>query len=155
MLFVGENVVLGRGTGVDVAGRKVQNFEPINVFLTSASTSQVVWIIPTEYVSGTSNANYTWQILSVNVAFGTGSTSGTLQVEHLTGTQASGAGTAMLSSTLALSGTANTVETGTLSSSLTAAQSTFSPGDRVGLVIAGTMTSLANCVVQINMVRVS
>jgi hypothetical protein len=48
---------------------------------------------------------------------------------------------------VALSGAANTPASGTLIA--TAASLTFAPGDRVGLVIAGTMTNLVGGVGQL------
>jgi hypothetical protein len=72
--------------------------------------------------------------------FTTASTSGTWTVEKLTGTTAPGSGTALLTGTVALSGSANTVANGTLIG--TVASLTFAAGDRVSIVIAGTMTNL-------------
>lgn len=71
---------------------------------------------------------------------GVASTSGTVTVEKLTGTTAPGSGTALLTGTVSLSGTANTVANGTLIT--TVASLTFAAGDRVGFVFAGTMTNL-------------
>jgi hypothetical protein len=71
----------------------------------------------------------------------TGSTSGTWTVEKLTGTTAAGSGTALLTGTVALNtAAANTVVNGTLIA--TVASLTFAAGDRVSIVIAGTMTNL-------------
>lgn len=80
---------------------------------------------------------------SVKEFHSTASTSGTLTVEKLTGTTAAGSGTALLTGTISLAGTANTVLSGTLISTI--ASLTFAAGDRLGVVIAGTMTNLANC----------
>jgi hypothetical protein len=77
---------------------------------------------------------------AVSTIFATASSSGTLTVEKLTGTTAPGSGTVLLTGTLALSGTANTVANGTLIA--TVASLTLAIGDRIGIVIAGTMTSL-------------
>jgi hypothetical protein len=70
----------------------------------------------------------------------TASTSGTVTVEKLTGTTAPGSGTALLTGTVSMSGTANTVVSGTPIA--TVASLTFAAGDRVGFVFAGTMTNL-------------
>lgn len=80
---------------------------------------------------------------SVSSIFTTASSSGTLQISKDTGTAAVGTGTTLLTGTVALSGSANTVSNGTLIA--TVASLTFAAGDRISLVIAGTMTSLAGC----------
>lgn len=80
------------------------------------------------------------RLKSASSAFTTASTSGTWTVEKLTGTTAPGSGTALLSAPVALSGSANTVANGSLIA--TVASLTFAAGDRIGIVIAGTMTNL-------------
>ena len=82
------------------------------------------------------------RLISVTYVHATGSTSGTLQVAKCTGTQAPGSGTNLLTATIDMSATtvANTVTSGTLIA--TAATLTFAQGDRVAIVIAGTLTSL-------------
>lgn len=153
MLFKDEAPVLSRSAAVesDVPNQSggtsrstKSNLIPlehnINVQLTASSASQQIFVADDYY-----------QLVAVKEAHGTASTSGTLQVEHLTGTQASGAGTSMLTGTMSLSGTANTVISGTLVSTLSTLQ--LAPGDRLGLVIAGTMTNLANCAVSLFLKR--
>lgn len=80
------------------------------------------------------------RLKAVSVVWTTGSTSGTLQLEKATGTTAPGAGTALLTGTVTLAGTANTVGNGTLVA--TVASITLAAGDRLNMVIAGTMTNL-------------
>jgi len=82
------------------------------------------------------------RLISVDYVHATGSTSGTLQVAKCTGTQAPGSGTNLLTGTIDMSATtvANTVTAGTLIA--TAATLTFAKGDRVAIVIGGTLTSL-------------
>ena len=82
------------------------------------------------------------RLISVTYVHATGSTSGTLQIAKCTGTQAPGSGTNLLTATIDMSATtvANTVTAGTLIA--TAATLTFAQGDRVAIVIAGTLTSL-------------
>jgi hypothetical protein len=87
------------------------------------------------------------RLKSGSSTFTTASTSGTWTVEKLTGTTAPGGGTALFTAPVALSGAANTPASGTLIA--TAASLTFAPGDRVGLVIAGTMTNLVGGVGQL------
>lgn len=85
------------------------------------------------------------RLTAFSAAFATASTSGTVMVEKLTGTTAPGSGTTLLTGTVSLGGTANTVVNGTLIG--TVASLTFAVGDRVGFVFAGTMTNLvgASC----------
>jgi hypothetical protein len=71
-----------------------------------------------------------------SVAGGSGAT---LTVEKLTGTTAPGSGTA-LTGAADLTGTANTMQTISLTG--TAAQVLFAKGDRAGVRLAGTLTSL-------------
>lgn len=75
------------------------------------------------------------------------STSGTVMPEKASGTTAVGSGTDLLTGTVSLGGTANTVVSGTLVSS--ASDRRFKTGDRLGLDFAGTMTNLvgANIIV--------
>lgn len=93
-------------------------------------------------------APYQCMVVGVKVVFGTaGGAGATVTVEKLTGTQAPGGGTALLTAPLSLTGAANTVANGTLitnQSSLTA-----NAGDRYGLVFAGTQTGLVGLVVNI------
>lgn len=85
------------------------------------------------------------EVVSVQCVFGTASTSGTLQIEKLTGTQALDAGTVILTATMSLSGTADTVVTGTLAAGVA---KQLAPGDRLALKDAGTLTNLVDlCVV--------
>ena len=79
----------------------------------------------------------------------TGSTSGTLQIEKLTGTTAAGSGTTLLTGTIDLSTTtvANTTTNGTLIA--TVASLKFATGDRCSVKIGGTMTSLVGGIVTI------
>jgi len=71
----------------------------------------------------------------------------TLDVEKLTATQASGAGTSVLDSTFNLKSTADTPVFG-LPSKTVASKNLFR-GDRLGLVATGTLTSLEDVVVTI------
>lgn len=69
----------------------------------------------------------------------------TLTIEKLTGTQALDAGAVVLSSTLSLKATANTVQSGTLTTTL--ANRTFAVGDRIAMKDSGTLTAVANVTV--------
>jgi hypothetical protein len=91
-------------------------------------------------------------ITGASTIFGTASSSGTMQLEKATGTQAVAGGTNFLTATMSLAGTANTVVTGTLVS--TASVLLVSPGNRINYILAGTLTSLANCSVTVTYRRV-
>src|SRR5882672_1443428 len=132
-LFSTESPVLASTT--IVGSNKVMPYETVNVALSATSVSQGIFIAPNFSVSGTA-----------------GGSGAALTIEHLTGTQAAGAGTALLTATIPLTGTANTVLYGTLSTTVTAAQGTISPGDRIGVILSGTLTGLANCILQVSVV---
>jgi hypothetical protein len=89
------------------------------------------------------------RVKSVKYVHTTGSTSGTLQIEKLTGTTAAGSGTVLLTGTIDLSATtvANTVTSGALIA--TVASLTLAAGDRLSIKIGGTMTSIAGAVVSV------
>lgn len=91
-------------------------------------------------------ADRKYQVVGVRVVHGTASSSGTVTVEKLTGTQAKAAGVALLASAASTAGAANTVLSPTLTS--TAADLILDAGNRLGLVNGGTLTSSADlCVV--------
>ena len=96
-------------------------------------------------------ADDAWVVTSIEAAWTVASTSGTLMVDKCTGTDAPGAGSDMLTGTIDMSGTANTVTAGTLHG--TAANYTLADGDRIAIDIGGTMTNLAGGVVTIHMKR--
>lgn len=93
----------------------------------------------------------TYKVLSASVVFGTASSSGTMQIEVATGTQAVAGGTNQLTGTMSLAGTANTVVTGTLIASPTV----LTAGARINIILGGTLTSLANCAVVVVLQKVS
>jgi hypothetical protein len=97
------------------------------------------------------NSGQTYKVAGATVTFGTTSSSGTLQIEVATGTQAIGAGTNQLTGTMSLSGVANTPVNGTVIASPT----TITSGARVNLIFAGTVTGLANATVSIALQRIS
>lgn len=97
------------------------------------------------------NVSGTYQVAGVTANFGVTSTSGTLQVEVATGTQAVASGTNQLTGTMSLSGTANTPVNGTVIASPT----TIVAGARVNLIFAGTVTNLANTSIVVALKRIS
>lgn len=95
-------------------------------------------------------APYPCQVMSVQEVHTTAGTDGsdvTLQVERLQGTEASGAGDDLLGTALNLKGTADTVQTGDLTAAKTNRQ--LVEGNRLGLVLSGTPTSVNNVVVTV------
>lgn len=142
-LFSGENPSLGPSASVN--GNLIPNTEPV-VFVAQAASQAVTQAI----FMPDNGAKY--QVIGLQAVFGTASTSGTVTIEHLTGTSAPGGGTALLTGTVSLSGTANTVLNGTLIGNQSTA--TLSPGDRLGIVFGGTLTSLAGLCVVVSLKRI-
>jgi len=87
------------------------------------------------------------ELIKVIVSFTAASTSGTLQLEKLTGTQAPGGGLTILDSTVSLAGTANTLVTRN-QRQMTSAR-VFLEGDRIALLDGGTLTNLRDLVITI------
>lgn len=113
--------------------------------LTATSTSQ------TAFVMDNAAGSQQYQIAAVSARFGTASTSGTLQVEVAGAAVAVGSGTNQLTGTVSLAGTANTTVNGTVIASPTA----ITAGTAVNIILAGTLTSLANCAVTIVLQRIA
>lgn len=111
--------------------------------LAAASASQTIWVNP--------NVGGTYKIAGVTVTQGTASSSGTMQIEVATGTQAIASGTNQLTGTMTIAGTANTPVNGTVIASPT----TIAAGSRINVILGGTLTSLANCVVTVVLQRLS
>lgn len=126
--------------GVTIDNKIVHNVETITVPLVAGTTSQSIFVCDAAY-----------KLLSVKEVHGVASTSGTLMVEKCTGTTAPGSGTAALTGTVSLAGTANTVVSGTLNTD-TSIQ--FAAGDRISIKIAGTMTNLAGGVLTLTYQRI-
>lgn len=95
-------------------------------------------------------ARYACEVQNVQIVYQTASTSGTLQLEKLTGTTAAGSGNSILASTFDLSAAADTVQSKE-GRNLTDYR-VLKPGDRLALVDGGTLTNLNNLVVSIYMV---
>ncbi len=86
----------------------------------------------------------------VHAVLGTDGSAVTLQIEKLQGTTASGSGTNLLASGFNLKGTINTVQTATLA---VLPKTTFNlhKGDRLGLVLTGTPTSVSQVVIVVQL----
>lgn len=95
------------------------------------------------------------EVVAVSEVHGTAGSDGsavTLQVERLQGTEAPGGnGDALLSPTINLKGTANTVQSGTL---VTTTVVQLAAGDRLGVNITGTTTAVADAVVTVLLKRI-
>lgn len=144
------------GSTLSVTGLISQNGVPIAAYeLITDNQNQVAAasyaVSHTIFVND--NVSGTYQVASVSAVFGTASSSGTLQVEVATGTQAIASGTNQLSGTISLAGTANTVVNGTLVAA--ASLTTISAGARVNLIFGGTVTSLANASITVALKRIS
>jgi len=87
-----------------------------------------------------------YEVMEVHAVWSTASTSGTLQVEVLNGTTAEGSGSNVLTSTIDMSGTANTVVSRKTSNLQNRQMVT---GDRLALVDGGTLTNQVNLVVTV------
>jgi hypothetical protein len=142
-LFSSENPALG--SQATAGGNIIPNTEPV-VFAAQAASQAISQAIFMPDSTGT------YQVVSIQAVFGTTSTSGTLQLEQLSGTTAPGSGTVMLTGTMSLSGTANTIVSGTLVSTASTLQ--IAPGQRLGLKFAGTVTGLVGLVVVVGLKRV-
>lgn len=90
-------------------------------------------------------AQISCEVLAFAAVWGTASSSGTLQLEKLTGTMAVGSGATLLSSAISTSGVANTVTHGTFLASGTARS--LLRGDRLALRVGGTLTGLTDLVI--------
>lgn len=144
----GKTIAITDSAGLTIGGFIVPAFEQITdnqnqVAAASYAVSHTIYV--NDNVSGT------YKVASVSAVFGTASTSGTLQVEVATGTQAIASGTNQLTGTVSLAGTANTTVNGTIIASPT----TISAGARVNLIFGGTVTSLANASITVALQRLS
>jgi len=106
----------------------------IQVFMDANSVSGPIFVADGFYV-----------VRQVREVHRVASSSGTLQIEHRASGVAAGSGTNQLTATMSLAGTANIPIAGTV----IAEPTIITPGDMLGKVIAGTMTSLADCIVNV------
>lgn len=93
-------------------------------------------------------ANDEYDLVEARAVWTTASSSGTLDIEQLTGTTAPGSGTVVDSASLSTAGTANTVNQFSIKSNVR-----LVAGDRLALKTGGTQTGLANAVVTITLKR--
>lgn len=91
------------------------------------------------------------KIQEVHEVLGTSGSAVTLNIEKLTGTTVPGSGLALLSTGFNLKGTINTVLTGTLVIGTTISYRSLAMGDRLGLQLTGTPTSVAGVTVHVEL----
>lgn len=131
-------------------------------YLPSAAYRKAGIVIANVYLAGAAAATaanwgpfwtapYRCVVLGVNAIWGTASTSGTLNVERLQGTEAHDNGDDLLSATIDTSGTANTVNAGTLITGANAAPLELDAGDRLGLVDGGNLATGASLAVTVTL----
>lgn len=144
-LFSGEFVKVADAS--TCGSYKIQNVQDRVVLLSASSASQYVFIAPVNY-----------QVVAVRevhaVAGGSGAA---VNLERLTGTTAPGSGIAILTTAVPLNGTANTFQSTAASNIIVTGGTTgtqLQAGDRLGIVLNGTLTGLANCVLQISLARI-
>lgn len=118
--------------------------------VTSSSSSQTVFVAPAK-----SGLNGSYQFVWMTATFGTASASGTVTIEKATGTTAIGSGTALLQATMSLAGTANTPVDSSGSSAPVTNPDTLqmNSGDRLNVILGGSLTSLANGQITIWLLR--
>lgn len=120
--------------------------------LITPQTQSVVWRpMATDLTQTIFIADANYLVTAAREVHGVVSVSGTLMPQKLTGTTAPGSGLALLSATFDLTMTAHTVTSATLTSTM--ADRFLVPGDRIGGVLAGTLTGLLGCVMVITLQR--
>lgn len=118
-------------TPAEIAAGRVQK--------TIATDPLVLQLVATTVSTSIFICDDTYQVAGCTaVAETLGGAGATVTVERLTGVQAPGGGVAQLTAALALNGTAHQVQNGVVKPN----PDTFQPGDRVGIVMAGTLTGL-------------
>lgn len=158
-MFRDETPTLGNAT-VDlpemfnkgVTPPKVPAYEIVTFPIAAATaTGTTIWTAP---ASPSLNGQY--KFVWATVRFHVASTSGTLQFEKAPSGTAPGGGTNLLQATMSLSGTIDTpVDSSGSAAPVTNPNTlTFSAGDALNLVIAGTMTNLANGMITVWLARV-
>lgn len=86
------------------------------------------------------------EVMEIHAVWSVASTSGTLQVERLSGTTTEGSGSTILKSTINLAGTAKVV----VARKTVELQNTILEiGDRLALIDAGTLTNQSNLIITI------
>lgn len=145
-LFTGEYVAVADGS--KCGAYKIQTiYHAIFTLIAASAVKGYVFVAPGGY-----------QVVSVReihaVAGGSGAT---INLERLVSGTAPGSGIAILTTAMPLNGTANTSQS-TATSNIISTPGTsgtqLAAGDSLGFVLAGTLTGLANCTVQVGLARV-
>lgn len=155
-LFINENPILGDAAVVRSAAAlgdfkpQIEEFIAIINLAAASTTAQDIFVAA---------PGQNFQVTGVTATFGTASSSGTLDVLKCTGTTAAASGTTVMTGTVSLAGTANTPVQGTLTSTTANIQLTGGPVsaptfDRLAIKLGGTLTSLADCLVQVRIKRI-
>jgi hypothetical protein len=140
-------VAVHTADGLTVGGAIVSQSEHVTtvMVLNSAVVNQACFV-----------AARAWQVMGAQESHATaGNDAGavTLQLEKLTGTTAPGSGTALLTDNsnagFNLKGTANTVQTGTLTGTVGSLQ--LAVGDRLAWKVAGTPTAVVGVVASVRL----
>jgi hypothetical protein len=100
-------------------------------------------------------ADRAYQVVSISEVHsvaGTNASAVTLQVTKDTGTQAPGAGSALLATAFNLKATANTVQNGTLVATVATLQ--LAAGNRLAIDVTGTLTDVAGVVVTVKLIPI-
>lgn len=124
-----------------VGGRIIHNYELISYPFTATTADQWIFI-----------ADAAYEISQFEVVFTTASTSGTVDLKKSTTAQAPASGTSMLTGTVSLAGSANTVVAGTPHG--TAATRRMADGDLISVCFGGDRTNLVGAVVTIRYARI-
>lgn len=125
-----------------IGGVIVPQFVVVSQTLNVLNVSQALFV---------SDAAY--QVVGIRAVWGVaGGAAAVLNIEKLTGTTVPGSGTAMLTGNFDLTSTANTVTSGTLSS--TASDLQLAVGNRLGVKLGGVLTGLIGCCVTITLKRI-
>jgi hypothetical protein len=106
----------------------------------TAGNYNIFWIAP-----------YGCEVVGVKVRFSAASSSGTVDVKKAPSGTAIGSGTSVLSAVVSTAGAANTNVAGALNA--TVANRQLAAGDALGIVAGGTLTSLADLVVAVELKR--
>lgn len=98
-------------------------------------------------------ADVAYQVTAMRVVWGVaGGAGAVLSIEKLTGTTAPGGGTTMLTGTIDITATANTVTSGALVATASTLQ--LAAGNRIGVVLGGVLTGLLGCCVTVILKRI-
>lgn len=137
----GKTLAVTTADKLTIGGVITPQTKTISIPLTALSVTSALFI-----------ADEAYQLTGLKCAWGVASISGTLTIEKCTGTTAPGSGTDLLTGTLDLSATANTVVSGTLTGTVASLQ--FAVGDRLTVKLAGTLTNLVGGCVTITLKRI-